>query len=501
MKKILFVISIFIILIVFLTGCSKSETVITSADDLKEAKIGVMTGTTGEMIAWEKFPDANIKSFDDVMDAIAALKAGQLDAVITSLPNSVNAVKHNPELYYLKEALANEDTSVAIKKGNEYLLAQVDEIISELKNDGTLEDMKRRWLKTDPSPYEQVEIKVPTEGKVLKVGVAATREPFSFVDDKQQVTGHDAELAKRIAAKLGRPLEFVDMKFSALIPALQSGKIDLIITCMSATGERRKTVDFTQPYFTNSQVLLVKDVQGPVMGISFLQGIKDSFYNNIILENRYLLIINGLKTTLIISLLSVVFGTLLGGLVCFLRMSRRRLLSSIARIYISILRGVPVLVLLMLIFYVAFASIDISPILVAVIAFGLNFAAYVAEMYRSGIESVPKGQTEAGIAMGFTKAQTFFYIVLPQAVRHILPVYKGEFISLVKMTSVVGYIAVEDLTKASDIIRSRTFDAFFPLVMAAVLYFVIAWLLLLGIGCIERHFDPKAQKRQVKVKA
>ena len=142
--------------------------------------------------------------------------------------------------------------------------------------------------------------------------------------------------------------------------------------------------------------------------------------------------------------------------------------------YISVLRGIPVVVLLMLIFYVVFASVNISPVLVAVLAFGMNFAAYVSEIFRSGIEGVDKGQSEAGIAMGFTRTQTFGFIILPQMIQRILPVYKGEFISLVKMTSIVGYIAVQDLTKASDIIRSRTFDAFFPLIMVAVLYFLIA---------------------------
>ena len=139
--------------------------------------------------------------------------------------------------------------------------------------------------------------------------------------------------------------------------------------------------------------------------------------------------------------------------------------------YISVLRGTPVLVLLMLIFYVVFASVNINPVLAATVAFGMNFAAYVAEIFRTGIEGIDKGQTEAGIAMGFSKTKTFLYIVLPQTVRRILPVYKGEFISLVKMTSIVGYIAVQDLTKASDIIRSRTFDAFFPLVMVATRLF------------------------------
>ena len=147
----------------------------------------------------------------------------------------------------------------------------------------------------------------------------------------------------------------------------------------------------------------------------------------------------------------------------------------------------------MIIFYVVFASVDIDPAIVAVIAFGMNFAAYVSEMFRTGIEGVDNGQTEAGIAMGFSKIKTFIYIVLPQATRRILPVFKGEVISLVKMTSIVGYIAVQDLTKASDIIRSRTFDAFFPLIMVAVLYFLISWLLMMILGYLERAFDPKTR--------
>ena len=187
---------------------------------------------------------------------------------------------------------------------------------------------------------------------------------------------------------------------------------------------------------------------------------------------------------------------MLGALVCFMRMSTRTALNLPARIYINILRGTPVLILLMLIFYVVFASVDINPVLVAIIAFGMNFGAYVSEIFRSGIEGVDKGQTEAGIAMGFTKLKTFVFIILPQTIQRILPVYKGEFISLVKMTSIVGYIAVQDLTKASDIIRARTFDAFFPLIMVAILYFLIAWILMLSLEYLERVTDPKYKRRK-----
>ena len=145
----------------------------------------------------------------------------------------------------------------------------------------------------------------------------------------------------------------------------------------------------------------------------------------------------------------------------------------------------------MLMFYVIMAPFKTDGVTVAVISFAMYFSAYVSEMFRTSIEGIRKGQTEASLAMGFSKFGTFVYIILPQAVQRVLPVYKGEFISLVKITAIVGYIAVLDLTKASDIIRSRTFDAFFPLIMVAVLYFLLAWILTLILDYIQIKTAPK----------
>jgi len=201
-----------------------------------------------------------------------------------------------------------------------------------------------------------------------------------------------------------------------------------------------------------------------------------------------------LKVTFLISVMAALLGTILGALVCTMRMSKNKVLQIVAKVYIDLLRGIPQVVLLMLMFYVIFAPLNISGVTVAIITFAMNFAAYVSEMFRTSIESVNKGQTEAGIALGFSKVKTFFNIVLPQAVQRVLPVYKGEFIALVKMTAIVGYIAVQDLTKASDIIRSRTFDAFFPLIMVAILYFVLAWLLTFLLERVQLKTAPKRKR-------
>ena len=754
-----------------LAAHSRPALTIVTPQDAREARIGVMTGSLGELLVTGKFPQANIQRFDDIMDAVSAIKAGQLDAVVSTFPTLFQVVKKHPDLRVLPTALDHEETSVAVHQGDTALLAAVNQLIGELEADGTLADMRARWVKQDDAPYAVVEIPEVAHGSPLKVGVAATREPLSFIQDGK-VSGHDGELARRIGARLGRPVTFVDLKFMALIPALQSRKIDLIVTGMTATPERSKSVDFSRSYFLNAQVMLVQatpgnaatptaaaptaaaptaaaptaaaptanaatsapaaaalDFAGQRIGVQlgtvydlyatanypkasvvqyhtyqdltlavsagkvaaglsdidtlaevmrshpelgplgkpifsspvaaafaktrvdlrsafdeFLTSIRAngvhadmvarwmtqrrtqmpdipqvtvngtlvvgvssgglpfnavqnnepvgfdielakrfaahlgrelrisdqefgsliaalvsgkieviiadmfitperqrqidfsapyfeqdsvvfarvapsagaaaataeniavtsegfgarlmaSFQTNIIHEQRYLLLWDGLQATVIISILATLFGSALGAVICYLRMSPRALLRVPARLYIGLLRGTPVVVLLMLIFYVVFASVDISPLLVAVIAFGLNFAAHVSELFRTGIEGVDRGQSEAGTAMGFTKPQTFRYVVLPQMLVRILPVYRGEFISLVKMTSIVGYIAVQDLTKASDIIRSRTFDAFFPLVMVAALYLVIAWVLVQALEYLERAVDPKARRR------
>ena len=221
--------------------------------------------------------------------------------------------------------------------------------------------------------------------------------------------------------------------------------------------------------------------------LNIIGSIAESFTNNLITEDRYRMILDGLQVTLLITFCAAIFGTLLGGLVCWMRMSRRKWVSTTAKVYIDIMRGTPVLVLLMLMYYVVMAPMNATGIVVAIVTFALNMAAYVSEMLRTAIEGIDRGQTEAGLALGYTRRQTFFKIVLPQVVKAVMPVYQGEVISLLKGSSIVGYIAVADMTRASDLIRSRTFDAFFPLIVTAIIYFIMAWLIgLLLTSLVQR---------------
>ena len=221
---------------------------------------------------------------------------------------------------------------------------------------------------------------------------------------------------------------------------------------------------------------------------SLIAGIANSFTDNLIAEQRYRMILDGLQVTLLITFCAAVLGTLLGGVVCWARMSRKPWLRQTAKIYIDLMRGTPVLVFLMLMYYVFMAPLGTTGITVAVVTFAMNASAYIGEMLRSSIESIDRGQREAGLALGHTPRQTFFRIILPQVVKAVQPIYQGEVISLLKGTSIVGYIAVMDMTRASDLIRSRTFDAFFPLLVTAAIYFLVAWLIgLVLTGLVQRR--------------
>jgi len=171
-----------------------------------------------------------------------------------------------------------------------------------------------------------------------------------------------------------------------------------------------------------------------------------------------------------------------------------KILNSIAKWYVDIIRGTPVVLQLMIIYYVIFKSVDISVVLVGILTFGINSGAYVSEIIRAGIQSIPVGQTEAGYALGLKYNQVMKYIVLPQALKNVLPALGNEFITLVKETSIGAYIGIIELTKASDIIASRTYDYFLPLIIVAIIYLIITLGLSKGIQKLERKLNRVRSK-------
>ena len=232
----------------------------------------------------------------------------------------------------------------------------------------------------------------------------------------------------------------------------------------------------------------------------FFERLAQDFNNNLIVGDRYLLILDGLKTTLIIATGAAIIGVLLGTVLALMRLSNAKIgkkwyiLRSLSGAYVNVVRGTPMVVQLMMMYYVILSSTSLSKITISIISFGLNSGAYVSEMIRGGIMAVDKGQEEAGRSLGLSRGLTMRHIILPQSIRIAIPSLFNEFIMLLKETSIVGFIGLMDLTKASDFIRSRTYSAFFPLLIVAAIYLLIVTVLTSFFSKLERRLRAGANK-------
>lgn len=227
---------------------------------------------------------------------------------------------------------------------------------------------------------------------------------------------------------------------------------------------------------------------------AWFSSFSEQLYLNFIAENRWKYLLDGLGTTIMITFFALIIGVVFGFLISLVRVTHDRTgklgaLNAVCKLYLTVIRGTPVMVQLLIIYFVVFGSVSIPKVLVAVMAFGLNSAAYVAEIFRGGIMSIDSGQMEAGRSLGMNYSQVMWKIIMPQAVKTVLPALGNEFIVLLKETSISGYIALQDLTKGGDIIRSQTYNAFMPLIAVALIYLTIVLFLQAGVNRLERRFS------------
>jgi len=478
---------------------SESADVITQLSQLAGRKVGVKTGTIYEDVLKEAVSDAIPIHFTTITDEVEALKSGKITGFLVDEVVIKCLARQTPGITYLPQRLRPNNCAFAFPKNKPELQEKVNAVLQGMKDDGTLKKLDEKWFGADDNAKVLPDIRLDGRNGVIRFATNSASEPFVYIKSGKMV-GFDIEAAMIIASKLGYKLQIMDMDFAAIIPSLVSGKTDMAGDFIAVTPERAKAVLFSIPYYEGGTVVVVATgLAGAGKGSGGVwTGLVQSFQRTFVVEDRYKLVLQGLWVTVVISVLSGIFGTLLGFGVCLMRRAKTRWANMPAKAFIRAIQGTPIVVLLMILYYVIFGSWDINAIIVAVIGFSINFAAYVSEMMRTGIDAVDKGQHEAAYAIGFNRVQVFTKITFPQAARHVLPVFKGEFISMLKMTSVVGYIAIQDLTKMSDIIRSRTYEAFFPLIATALIYFVIAYVMAYLLSRIEMRVDPKQRKRVVK---
>lgn len=216
----------------------------------------------------------------------------------------------------------------------------------------------------------------------------------------------------------------------------------------------------------------------------------ENLYRALIYDKRYLFVLNGFKNTLIITIGATILGIIIGIIIALIKNNYKenkkgKVLNFIANLYVSVIRGTPVLLQLMIIYYIIFKTSNLNILFIGILTFGINSGAYVSEIFRTGIESIDKGQMEAGKSLGLNYSKIMQHIILPQAIKNAYPALGNEFVTLIKETSVAGYIGIIDLTKAGDIIASRTYDYLFPLTITAIIYLILT----LGITKILNYLE------------
>ncbi|MBQ0015617.1 MAG: ABC transporter permease subunit [Bacteroidales bacterium] len=448
----------------------------TTLTDLEGHTTAVITGSTQDIAMSAQYPNVPLIHLSSPAEIFEAVACGKVEYCIldSMMAIGLDLPQHGVQYLFATDVTKGE-MAVAFSLQDRTLCTAFNNMLQQLQDDGTIAEMKARWTSGNPSIMKMPPLPLPTKGEPLKVGTSVVY-PFEYIENGEW-TGFEVELMQRFSCYIDRPIQIENYDFSGIIAALGCGKIDVISSSLMVTPEREKQVQFSHHYLSSHTSCFGRVTNTERALNDHRPTIGQRIHSNLIEDRRWLLLLDGLWATLLITIGALALGTIIGGGICWLRMHHDPVLCSTAKTYIQLMRNLPVLVFLMLMFYIVFGNSQVSGITIAIIAFAMNFAAYVSEMFRVSIESVNRGQHEAALAMGFSPVRAFYHVVVPQALQRVIPIYKGEAISLLKNTSIVGYIAIQDLTKASDLIRSRTFDAFLPLIIISIIYFVLAWII------------------------
>lgn len=477
---------------VLLTSCQgkKLKNTVFSVDDLAGKNIGVQLGTTGDTLVSDYETDGSgttVSRYNKGTDAIQALKQGKADAVVIDEQPASAFVKANPDLTILDEEFANEDYAICVAKGNS-LTAKLNEAIEVLMANGTIQTILDDYVGDNAtfSGYQSPDGVSRTNG-TLVMATNAYFKPYEYYDSGK-ITGIDADIAQAIADYLGMNLKIEDMEFDSIITAVSSGKADFGMAGMTVTDERKKNIDFTTTYTTSKQVIVVRDDNASSTNVNLAEKFKTDFLT----DSRYTYIFKGLLNTIIIAFFAALMGVIIGFLVAVIRSTYDKtghlwFPNLICNIYLTVIRGTPTMVQLLIIYYIIFGSVQIDKLFVAILAFGFNSGAYVAEIFRSGIMSIDNGQFEAARSLGLSHRTTMMCVILPQAFKNVLPALANEYIVLLKETSISGYIGLTDLTRGGDIIRSITYDPLLPLIGVALVYLIMVRGLSRLVKKLERR--------------
>lgn len=470
----------------------------TTYEDLEVpgTRFGSMTVYEWEQEVRNRFPEGDIRLYDSFDSMYVALEANEIDAAMGFIDERAILADSHPDLAFITEPFALQDFGFGTQKTEKgkLLCNQLNQYLSELRKSGEYDRLREKWEDPNITDYDIMgDYEFTGENGTLKIATNGRWTPMSFYLG-ETITGEFIEILNGFCAAYGYIPEYDSLSpLSVAVSGLASGNYDICADAITYSEERLASINITDMLMADEYYLVVRreTVQKVVPKSSvFIQNLKTSIQRTFITEDRYKILLSGLRVTILLSVISCIFGTLLGGLICFLRRRNNPYAAAFASLYIRIFRSIPVVVLLLVLAFIVFKNSGLGGFWVCAITFSIEFSAYCAEIFRGGINAVPAGQEKASRALGFGKAQSFIHVVWPQAVVHFLPSYCGELIATVKTTAVAGYISVMDLTKASDIIRARTYEAFFPLLVTSLVYFILCGILVAFLRMMEKKMVP-----------
>lgn len=489
--------AVLVVLCMF-TACSaqSSTTVINNVKDINGKRIGILVGTLFEDTAYEDFPSSSITFYNTYADLIQALKSGKIDTFLCDDATAKALCDIDYKISFLPQLITNEKYGPVFRRteDGQRICEKFNRFIYNYSERGDLSILQGKWINSGKGGrdifYKFQDL--PDVNGTIKIAAVNDTEPFSFVSFGL-LTGYEVGLMYDFCKEYGFAAEIVSTDIDDVFSGVSVGKYDIGIGLLSYTEERNEKFLFSTPDYEGGAVAVVLTTVAQESN-GFFGSIANGFDKTFVRENRWQMFLSGIGVTLLISIVATILGTIIGfalyTLGFYLRDKNRAFLKFLD-LYVLFVKRMPIVVFLMIAYYAIFGNTNISGLVISIIAFTFTFAATVIDLFHSTVSKIDNGQFNAALSLGYTEMQAFGKFLLPQANRAIANDFKESIISLVQATAVVGYISVEDLTKISDLVRSRSYETVFPLVATAIIYILIAWVLTLIIRNIEVSFSLK----------
>ena len=483
------IILMIMLITLMLSGCQNENREIKSLDDLKTARIGAWLDSGYELKAREVFPNAKFVHLDFLSDLVQNLKQNKIDAFVIGKSYVENLKFEGVEVDYLPQSIGELPLGYILTKNErgQKICGQMNEFITLIETNGELDELKSKWLHSDESKRTFTKSKLSGESGKLIICTDAQSAPFVYLREGQ-VVGFETEIIDKFCAAYGYDYEIKIENFLTMLADVTTGKVDVGMDALEILPEREENVLFANPIHFEQAVAVINSESNGVLNI------KERIKASLIDESRWKMILNGALTTLTITFFSIILGTLLGLAIYLLYREKTPANSVINTIYRT-LQGVPTMVLLLFFYYVVFGSVNLPSSAVAVIVFSIVLSISVFTIIKSGSESISGGQMEAALSLGFSERRAFIKFILPQVIRNNFANYQLQLNVILLETAIVGYIAVQDLTRMADLIRARTYDAFIPIITIALVYLLLSKVLFLITDVISREIEPKNRKK------